>query len=80
MDECSTRSPQIHMDTELNAWTAIGQWGKVKANFRETQTRLEALEKTNRSLIDRIAALEARIKSIEAGQSATTSPTMAEPG
>jgi hypothetical protein len=49
------------MDPDLNAFTSIGQFQKIKQNFREIQTMLASLERSNRELRERVMILEARI-------------------
>jgi chaperonin cofactor prefoldin len=49
------------MDPELTAWTVFGQFKKVRDNFWEIERRLIALEKENRDLKKRLAALEATL-------------------
>ena len=51
------------MDAELKAWTGIGVFEKTKANFREIERRLRALERQNRYLRERLAAIEAHVSS-----------------
>lgn len=46
------------MDPDLKAVTKIGELRIIKQNFRETQSRLQKLEITNKILLERITLLE----------------------
>ena len=61
------------MDPELKAFTRIGELQKIKQNFRETQTRLVALERSNRQLAETVRALESRLNGISTGSSSHSS-------
>lgn len=62
------------MDPNLKAFTTIGQFSKIKQNFRETETRLLDLEKSNRLLTEKVHALEERLEDLVSGMSGHSCP------